>query len=485
MNIRKWLTVSTSLYFRVEVIVVLAKDGFDLMVRNCRVVDVDGVYEADIAVAGGRIAAIGRRLEARAEKIYDAGGRYVFPGAIDGHVHFKLKYFENVYTADDFYTGTVAAGCGGVTTIIDFVTPETKDYVEDFRRRRAEADGEVVVDYGLHMSVTDYDEKIERMLIHLFENEGLASVKMFTAYSRRGLMLDDGKAYRLMKLCGEKNVLVMVHAENEHLINTFVEEFVSQGKTEPIYHSWSRPDFVEAEAVNRVAFLSGLTGAEILIVHVSSAMGLDAILEARQKGVKIHGETCPHYLMFTEDVYLKPDGAKFIMSPPLKKEHDREALWKGVLTDGFSVVGSDHACFNLSQKLGHKSFTTVPGGVAGTEVIPMILFSEGVVKRGMPLSRFIALTALNPAKLYGVYPRKGVIRVGADADFYILDPSQKTRLTRENLHSNIDHSIYEDVEVSCRIVATFSRGEQIVENGEFIGKRGRGQYIPMNRGGGG
>ncbi|BAJ50283.1 dihydropyrimidinase [Candidatus Caldarchaeum subterraneum] len=475
----RWLT---SLYFCLQLIDVLAKDGFDLLVRNCRIVDVEGVYEADIGVVGGRIAAIGRNLETRAEKTYDAGGRYVLPGAIDGHVHFKLKYFEDVYTADDFYTGTVAAACGGVTTIIDFVTPETKDYVEDFRRRKAEADGDVVVDYGLHVSVTDFDEKIARMLTNLFEKEGLASVKMFTAYSRRGLMLDDGKAYKLMKLCREKNVLVMVHAENEHLINTLLEEFVSQGKTEPIYHAWSRPDFVEAEAVERVAFLAGLTGAEILIVHVSSAMGLNTILEARRKGVKIHGETCPHYLMFTEDVYKRPDGAKFIMSPPLKKEHDKEGLWKGLLTDGFSVVGSDHACFNLSQKLGHKSFTTVPGGVAGTEVINMILYSEGVVKRGMPLSRFVDLTAHNPAKLYGIYPRKGVIRVGADADFYILDPSQKTRLTRENLHSNIDHSIYEDVEVSCRIVATFARGEQIVDNGEFIGKRGRGEYLHMKRG---
>ncbi|MCS6784179.1 MAG: dihydropyrimidinase [Candidatus Caldarchaeum sp.] len=454
----------------------------DLVVQNAKIVTSEGVYSAEIGVDEGKIVRIAKSIEDSAERTYDAEGRYVFPGAIDGHVHFKLKYFDDVYTADDFYTGTVAAACGGVTTIIDFVTPESLNYVEDFRRRRAEAEPNVVIDYGLHMSVTNFNEEVVKNLETLFRSEGVASVKIFTAYSKRGLMLDDGKIFKLMQLCKKWNVLVLVHAENEYIINSLVDSFVEEGKTEPIYHSWSRPDFVEAEAIQRVGLLASVTGAEILIVHVSSAAGLEKIVDHRSKGVKIHGETCPHYLIFNEEVYRRPDGAKFIMSPPLKKESDRQALWKGLLDGCFSVVGSDHACFDSVRKLSPKRFTEVPGGVAGTEVIPMILFSEGVLKRGMTFRRFVEVTSLNPARVYGLYPAKGQIAVGSDADFYILDPMRKTRLTKENLHSNIDHSIYEDLEVNCNIVATFSRGELIAEKGVFMGERGRGRYLFRSRG---
>ena len=453
----------------------------DLVVRNCRLVGIDGLTEAELGVEDGRIVRIAKVVEDNAEKQYDAKGRLVFPGVIDGHVHFNLKYGD-FYTADDFLSGTAAAACGGVTTVIDFVTPESRDYVEEFRKRRAEADGRVLVDYGLHVSVIDYGADIVEGLSKLFKEGGIASVKIFTAYSRRGLMLDDGKLYRLMQLCRKHNVLVMAHCENEWLINMFTEEFLAEGKVEPIYHSWSRPDIVEAEAVQRLAYLSEVTGAESLVVHLSSKAGLDKILEARSRGTKIHCETCPHYLLFTEDVYREADGAKYIMSPPLKKKTDMESLWAGVVDRGISTVGSDHACFNLSNKLGHARFVDVPGGVAGTEVIAMVLFSEGVLKRGLRLERMVELTSYNPAVLYGLYPSKGLIRVGGDADFYILDPNQRMRLSRENLHSRIDHSVYENIEVDCRVVATFSRGELVAENGEIIAKPGRGKYLYRGRG---
>lgn len=456
-------------------------ERFDLLVRNGKIVSLDGVYEADVGVQDGKFVKVGKTLDGEAEQVYDAKGKLVLPGAIDGHVHFRLKYFDDVYTADDFFSGTVAATCGGVTTVIDFVTPDSRNYVECFKARRAEADPEVVIDYGLHFIVTDFDPEITKQLEKLFVEEGVASVKIFTAYSKRGLMLDDGKIFRLMRFCRDYDVLVLVHAENEYIINNLVEEFLATGKKEPIYHSWSRPDFVEAEAIGRIAFLAQVTGAECLIVHVSSKAGLDKIVEAQTRGVRIHGETCPHYLIFDEEVYKRPDGAKFIMSPPLKKEFDRISLWNGLLTGFFSVVGSDHACFNSEQKLKPRSFVEVPGGVAGTEVIPMILFSEGVLKRGMSLRRFVEYTSYNPARLYGLYPTKGTIQVGSDADFYILDTNQKIRLTRENLHSNIDHSIYENITVDCRVVATFSRGELVAENGQVLGKKGRGRYLHRKR----
>ncbi len=454
----------------------------DLVVKNCKIVGLDGLTEAELGVENGKVVKIARVVEERGERTYDAKGRLVFPGVIDGHVHFNLKYGD-YYTADDFTSGTAAAACGGVTTVIDFVTPESRDYVEEFRKRRAEADGNTIVDYGLHVSVTDYGADIIEGLVKLFREEGLASVKIFTAYSKRGLMLDDGKLYRLMQLCSKHNVLVMAHCENEWLINKFVDEFLEEGKVEPIYHSWSRPDIVEAEAVQRLAYFSEVTGAESLVVHVSSKAGLEKIVEARSKRVRIHAETCPHYLVFTEDVYREADGAKYIMSPPLKKKADMEALWGGVVGDGISTIGSDHACFNLSNKLGHRRFVDVPGGVAGTEVIAMVLFSEGVLKRGLALERMVELTSYNPAVLYGLYPSKGLIRVGGDADFYVLDPSQRMRLSRENLHSKIDHSIYENLEVGCRVVATFSRGELVAENGEVMAKPGRGKYLYGRRGG--
>ncbi|MEM4287643.1 MAG: dihydropyrimidinase [Candidatus Caldarchaeum sp.] len=453
----------------------------DLIVKNCKVVSADGVYEACIGVEDGKIVKIGLSLEDRAEKTYDAKGNLLFPGVIDGHVHLNLRYDGDVYTADDFFTGTAAAACGGVTTIIDFITPQTKDYVEEFWKRRRDADGNVVVDYGLHISVTSVEPSTVKSLKRLFYEMGVCSVKVFTAYGRRGLMLDDGAIYSLMRLCSENNVLVMAHCENEHLINMLVEEFLSEGKTEPIYHALSRPDYVEAEAVQRVAYLSQLTDAETLVVHLSSKAGLKNIRRAGREGVRIHAETCPHYLVFTDEVYKTADGAKFIMSPPLKGKADREALWDGLGRGDISIVGSDHACFNSSDKLRPRRFVDVPGGVAGTEVIAMILYSEGVLKDRISLGRMVEVTARNPALLYGLYPRKGVIAVGSDADFYILNPRAKTKLNRENLHSNIDHSIYEGFEVDCRIESVFSRGELIAREGEVVATRGRGRYLSRSR----
>ncbi len=453
----------------------------DLVVKNCRVVWPEGVYEASVAVKDGVLVKIARNIEDNADQIYDADGKLLFPGVIDGHVHFNLKYDGGLYTADDFFTGTSAAACGGVTTVIDFVTPETKNYVDELRKRRAEADDKVLVDYGLHICVTSLENETIRNLNQLFKEEGVCSVKVFTAYKKRGLMLDDGAIKSLMDLCTEDEVLMLAHCENEYMITSLVNSLLSEDRFEPIYHSLSRPDYVEAEAVERIAFLSKLTGCETLVVHLSSAMGLEKIRLARGNGIKINAETCPHYLVFTDDVYRRSDGAKFIMSPPLKTEKDRESLWKGLVEGDIAVVGSDHACFNLNEKLRHKKFVDVPGGVAGTAAIAMVLFSEGVVKRGLGLDRFVEVTAFNPSKLYGLYPRKGSIMVGGDADFYILDPSQRMKLTRENLHSNIDYSIYEDLEVSCRVQATFSRGELVAENGEILARPGRGRYLRRKR----
>ncbi|MEM3096486.1 MAG: dihydropyrimidinase [Nitrososphaerota archaeon] len=449
---------------------------YDLLVRSGRVVAHHGVFEADVAVKDDKVVSLGKNIEGHAEKTIDASGKFVLPGGIDGHTHFHLNY-DGVITADDFYTGSVAAACGGVTAVIDFITPSGSSYLVDFEKRMNDAFGKSVVDFGFHLSVTDVSAERMAELEKLLRELGVTSFKVFTAYRKRGLMLDDGMMMRLMNRCSELGALILAHCENDDMINALVEKHLSEGHTQPIYHSLSRPDYVEAEAVRRVGFMAGLTGTTFLVVHLSSAMGLDAVRDLRRSGVKVLVETCPHYLVFNRGVYLREDGAKYIMSPPLKDEYDRQALWRGLADGCIDVVGSDHACFNSTLKLSRKSFAEVPGGVQGVENIIPILYSMGVRRGVISLEDLARLTSYNPANIYGLHPRKGSIIPGADADMVVFDPYMKVRLDRENLHSNLDHSIYEDVEVEGYILHTILRGEVIVEDRQFVGKKGFGRYL--------
>jgi len=453
----------------------------DLVVKNAKVIFVDGVYEAEIGIEDGKISKVCKVIDDSAERRLDASGKLVMAGGIDAHTHFQLKY-DGTLTADDFYTGTVAAACGGITTIIDFITPERgESYIEAYEKRREEADGKAVIDYGLHLCVIDTSEDRLKELETLVKEHGVSTFKFFTAYRKRGLMLDDGSILELMRRCSGLGVMLLAHCENEDMINRNVEKFLSAGLYSPEYHAYSRPDYVEAEAIQRVAFISKLTNTPVLVVHLSSKMGLDAIRKARSEGVRIYAETCPHYLIFTDEVYKREDGAKWIMSPPLKKEHDRQALWKGIADGSIATAGSDHACFTYEQKKKGKKFTEIPGGVQGVENIIPILYSEGVRKGLISLGRLVEITSLNPAKLYGLYPRKGAVMVGSDADLVVIDPNRRVRLGVETLHSNLDHSIYEGIEVVGYPVHTISKGEVIVEDMEFVGKQGRGEYVKRGK----
>lgn len=447
-----------------------------IIVKNGRIVTHYGVFEANIAIEDGVISSISRSISEGAEKVIDASGKLALPGGIDGHTHFQLNY-NGTMTADDFYTGTVAAACGGITTVIDFVTPSGNSYVVDFQNRLGEALGKAVVDFGLHQIVSRLSGDSFLELEKLVREYGIASFKVFTAYRKRGLMLDDGSIYKLMHRCREMGVLILAHCENEDMISRLVEDYLSKGMVNPIYHRLSRPDYVEAEAVRRLGMMAELTGASFLVVHLSSAMGLDAVRELKERGVKIMAETCPHYLVFTDEIYKRSDGAKYLMSPPLKSERDRQALWEGLYDGSIDVVGSDHACFNASQKLSHERFTEIPGGVQGVENIIPILYSIGVRNKLISLERLVALTSYNPARAYGLYPSKGCIMPGCDADLIILDPEKRVKLDRDSLHSNLDHSIYEEIEVTGYVQHTISRGRHIVEDGEFIGGKGGGRYI--------
>jgi len=455
---------------------------FDLLLRNCRAVDVTGVQECDVAIEDGRIAKLARNAEDQADRVIDCRGMLVFPGAIDGHVHFEMDYGPGIRTADDFRTGTESAACGGVTTVIDFVTPRRgQSLIEAFEERLGAAQAKAVVDFGLHVCVLEVNGQRLSELRHLVSERGVASVKVFTAYRARGLMIDDGSLVRLAREMAAMDVLMLCHCENEDMIAKATEELVFEGRTGIEHYESSRPDFAEAEAVNRIGFVSSLTGVEFLVVHISSAAALSSLRALKRSGVRARGETCPHYLLFTKDLYATDRGPLYVMAPPLRTEVDRRSLWQGIADGAIDVVGSDHAPYLAVHKTRSKDFREVPGGVQGTEVIVPVLFSEGVRKGIIGLERFVELTSHNPARLYGLSHRKGRIAVGWDADLVVLDPSKRVRLGKEVLHSALDHSIYEGIEVTGYPVITISRGEVVAENGQVLGRPGRGQYLHRSR----
>lgn len=454
----------------------------DLVLRNCRVADVSGIQECDVAVEDGKIARLARNVEDRAERVIDCGGKLVVPGAIDGHVHFEMDYAPGIRTADDFRTGTESAACGGVTTVIDFVTPvRGQSLIEAFEDRLRAAQGKVVVDFGLHVCVLEVNGQRLSELRHLVSERGVASVKVFTAYRARGLMIDDGSLIRLARELAAMDVLMLCHCENEEMVARATEELVFEGRTGVEHYESSRPDFAEAEAVNRIGFVSSVTGVEFLVVHISSAIALSSLRALKRSGVRARGETCPHYLLFTKDVYRTERGPLFVMAPPLRTEVDRRSLWQGISDGTIDVVGSDHAPYLAAHKTRSRDFREIPGGVQGTELIVPVLFSEGVMKGVIGLERFVELTSHNPAKLYGLSHRKGRIAVGWDADLVVLDPSRRVRLGREVLHSALDHSIYEGIELTGYPVLTISRGEVVAEDGQVLGRPGRGQYLHRSR----
>jgi dihydropyrimidinase len=393
-----------------------------------------------------------------------------------------MDYGPGIRTADDFRTGTESAAAGGVTTVIDFVTPmRGQSLVEAFEERLKVAKGKAIVDFGLHVCVLEVNGQRITELRRLVEERGVASVKVFTAYRARGLMIDDGSLIRLSRELAAMDVLMLCHCENEEMIARATEELAFEGRTDVAHYESSRPDYAEAEAVNRTGFISTVMGVEFLVVHISSAAALSSLRALKRSGVKARGETCPHYLLFTKEVYRTDRGPLFVMAPPLRTELDREALWRGISDGTIDVIGSDHAPYLAVHKLRSKDFREIPGGVQGTELIVPVLFSEGVKKGLIGLERFVELTSYNPAKIYGLSHRKGRIAVGWDADLVVIDPERKVRLGKDVLHSALDHSIYEGIEVTGYPVVTVARGEVVAEEGQITGKPGRGDYLHRKR----
>ena len=461
--------------------------SFDLVVRNGLVVTPSSNATADIGVIGGRIAAVGQRLGRGAEEI-DATGRVVLPGGIDSHCHVEQESSTGLMTADDFQSATAAAACGGVTTIIPFAAQHRgQDLREVAARYRARARDKAVVDYSLHLIVSDptpaaLDDHLPGLIA-----QGYPSFKVYTTYD--ALKLNDRQLMDVMALARRERAVVMVHAENSDAIAWSAERLVAAGRTAPKYHAEARPVAVEREAVHRVATLAELTGATVLIVHVSSGQALDEVRAARRRGVAILAETCPQYLVLTVEELDRPgfEAAKFLCSPPLREREDLAALWHGLADGSLDVLSSDHAPYRLDDPRGKAvngkdaPFTKIPNGVPGLETCLPVVFSEGVGRGRLTLEQFAAVSATNAARIYGLFPRKGVIQVGADADLAIWDPAAEVTITNSRLHHQMDYTAFEGMRVRGWPVATIARGEVVSRDGVLNGRPGRGQFIARSR----
>jgi dihydropyrimidinase len=447
---------------------------YDLVIRGGEVVTPGGVQRCAIGIKGEKIAALALEpLEG--EEVIDAEGKLVLPGAIDAHVHLEMPV-DGLRSADDFYTGTVAAAFGGVTTLLDFAMqapgrPERECIAE----RRAQADPKVVIDYSLHANFTEQSQASLAEIPKIIAS-GLTSFKLLTAYKRRGLMVEAGFLYAVLREARAHGGLVALHAEDGYIIEYLTERLLAAGKTGWIYHYESRPNFVEAAAIAEAIELAKGLGAPLYIVHLSTREGLELIKQARRAGYPIFAETCPHYLEFTKEKYLDEAGPDYVMSPPLRTEADRAALWEGLAEGSIDVVASEHCPFTQGEKRAARTFAEVPSGVMGLETMLPYLFSEGVGKGRISLSRLVELVSLNPARLFGL-EGKGQIALGKDADLVILDPELERPVRAAELHMNTDYNIYEGKVLRGWPVLTISRGKVIMRDGEFLGSPGRGRFI--------
>lgn len=446
---------------------------YDLVIRGGTVVSPDGVRALDIAVRGERITAIGECL--RGTESIDASGKLIFPGVIDPHVHFALSV-GNTVSSDDFYTGTAAAAAGGVTTVIDFTTgAEGRTIPEDIKARLEDAKPSII-DYSFHGEVIGWRperaEEISRAMAM-----GVNSFKFFTAYGASGRMSGTGALLHAFRIIAEKDGIALVHAEDESMIE-FLSSVLPAGAAEKMETTaLVRPDLCEASAVNSVGLLAAETGVRCHIVHLSSAMGVKEAARARNRGALLTAETCPQYLLLTSQAYRGPSGHLFSAAPSLRTAEDNNALWKALGDGTVDFAATDHCPFTSAQKEWKGRFDALPGGLPGVETLLPLLYSEGVHKGKLSLQGLVRITSERAAKLYGLYPRKGCILPGSDADLVIFDPDETWIVRAGALRMNVDYSPYENLQVRGKVWKTLSRGEIIFSEDRVLGRRGRGVFL--------
>lgn len=459
----------------------------EVLIKGGRIVTAVDDYVADILVKDGRIEAIGRDLTAPAAALHDATGLLVLPGGVDVHTHMQFD-LGPAETVDSFESGTQSAAFGGTTTIVDFAQQHRGEHPQQvLEDRLALAVPQACVDFGFHLILTDITDEVLRLLPSLIDQEGVSSFKLFMAYPGI-LMVDDAAMFKTMRVAGHHGGMVNVHAENGGVIQVLIEEALAAGNTSPKYHMLTRPALMEGEATHRAIRLAELAEVPVYIVHLSAAEALQAVVEARDRGLPAFAETCPHYLFLTEAEYDRPafEGAKYVMTPPLRDAHCQHALWRGLRFDDLQVVSTDHCpfCFNenpyglrKSKRQGQADFSQIPNGAPGVEFRLALLFDGGVGTGRINLNRFVQLVSTAPAKMFGLFPRKGAIAVGSDADLVLFDPHKTHTLSAKTHHSRVDYSLFEGRQVTGKVEKVFLRGELIVACDRWLGRPGQGQYL--------
>jgi dihydropyrimidinase len=453
-----------------------------VLIKDGTIVTSTGRYIADVYTEEDKIKTIGKNLDVVADETIDAMGKYVLPGTIDPHTHISMP-FMGTSAQDDYETGTISAACGGVTTVVDFdLQQKGESLLEALERKKSWAEGKAAVDFSLHPAIMDPRPEVIEEVKKAIMDYGTPSFKIFMVYDFR---VDDATMIKLLEETKKYGGLVQVHAENVYIIQHMNEMLEKEGKLAPYYHAVSRPNIAEEEAISRAAKMVELTGSRIYIVHLSSKEGLFKVKEARDRGIDVFAETCPQYLLLNEDRYKEADfnGAKYVMSPPLRTEESSEALWGGLKGGDIQVVATDHCPFDFNGKkdmFGKDDYKKIPNGAPGIETLLMLMHTEGVVNGRISLERMVDVLSTGTARMFGLKD-KGEIIVGKDADIVIFDPDQKFTITQDKLHMNVDYTPYEGMEMTGMPYAVYSRGKRVAEwNGEqvvFVGEIGRGRFV--------
>ena len=449
-----------------------------ILIKNGRIVTSSVDHIADIFIEGETISAIGKDLKVNADQVIDASGKIVFPGGIDPHVHLDMP-FMGTYSSDNYETGTRAALYGGTTMVIDFILQtQGKSLRNALEAWQGRSNGNAVGDYSFHMAVTDFNDQTKEEIKEMIEKEGITSFKTFMAY-KGALMIDDRQMIGLMQEVKKNGGLVTVHATNGDMIDFLIAKHRSEGKLAPLYHYLSQPEVTEAEASGRFAALAGYTEVKGYIVHMTCEGALNAIREAAKRNHNVIAETCIQYLMLDASLYEQNfEGAKWVMSPPLREKKDQAALWSGINQGVIQVVATDHCPFKWEQKLmGKDDFSKIPNGHPAIEHRMELLFSEGVAKGKISLSKFVEVNSTNAAKIFGMYPQKGTLGIGSDADIVIFDPNEKHTISAKTHHMNVDYSGYEGVEVTGKVKTVLLRGKVAIDDNQCKIEKGYGRFI--------
>jgi dihydropyrimidinase len=464
------------------------------LIKGGTLVTAEESFPADILVEGEKIFRIGQDLQVADAEIVDASGRMILPGGVDPHVHLDLPMFGTI-SSDDHYTGTKAAAFGGTTTVIDFVSfdlPTLRESVDQWHIKAEKA----AVDYSAHMNLTRFDGKIAAEIPSLCEM-GITTLKVFTAYNGR-LRLDDGSIFQALRIARDNGMLVMLHAENGDVIDILVAEALAAGHRTPEWHAKTRPAWGAVESALRAFALAASADASLYLVHMNTSGEVDMLKYARERGLKVMGETCPQYLFFSEDDLRRPDGAKWICSPPMRTAADNTHLWEGLADGTIRTIGTDHCPFFYDgtkpimyegkpvaipgKELGREDFTRIPNGLPGVEDRLPVLWTTGVREGKITTNQFVALTSTNPAKIFGLYPHKGALIPGADADLVIWDPAKKVKYGVAMSHQRTDYNLYEGWDLTGMPEKVFLRGQCIVDGGRWLGKAGMGRFLPCRPG---